>query len=410
MNRILWLVGTWIVLSYCMPQLAKAQKSIKIKGNVIDIDSGLPLAFATISISGSHAGVVTNSSGAFEFSFPKKYQDDSIKISTVGYYVLIIPVKDVLKENQLQFALKNQIIVLEEVVVTNKEISAEEILKLAIKNIKNNYPNGPFELKLFYRDYKIEDGKCVSLFEAAATVYDKGYPRQSPEKVTLNHVRKSLTGEFKYHGFMIMNTMRELLRMNDVRYVSRALKWKKNNYAISIEGYESIGDRLVYKIKALNDWKFYFYVDIENYAIRKMELDYVWLDGVAENKWSCGDTIKHEQRWAKEILEFQEVDGKLYPRYHNFNSSGMDYDLHSGDFLFEHEIFQEYLVNEVNTNPTVKPEKNSLLDPHEIIENQESNYDRDFWENYNIVKLNPTRRQLLEELEENQLMGKQFDK
>ena len=398
----------FVIYTFCFSHFSLSQSFIKLSGRAIDAESQEPLAFATVSIPGTSMGVVTNSVGEFEFSFPDGHKDDSLHFSMVGYEAKSWSIREVLKSKKAKFSLKNRIILLDEVVVSTDELDAEEVLTRALQNVKNNYPVKPFEFDVFYRDFKIENSKCVSIFESAATIYDRGYTKESREKVTLNHVRKSLSTQFKFRGFRITNSMREMLYLNDVRHGARALKWKKNNYTLSIEGYESLDDRLVYKIKAVNDWKFYFYVDIENYAIRKVELDYVWEDGVAENTWTNGDTIRHQQRWAKEILEFQEIEGTLYPKYHNFHCYGKAFDTRSDSLLFDYELFTEYMVNEINRHPEVKPNKKSLMDSNEIIENQESHYDPEFWENYNAVKLNPRRRLLLEELEESNLLGKQL--
>jgi len=64
---------------------------------------------------------------------------------------------------------------LSEVVVTNNELNAWQILELALDNLKVNYPTNPFEFKAFYRDYKLENDKCISIFEAAISAYYKGY-------------------------------------------------------------------------------------------------------------------------------------------------------------------------------------------------------------------------------------------
>ena len=53
---------------------AFSQNSLKIKGKIIEETSGHPLPFATIGISGSPYGTVSNPDGEFVFFLPPNYK------------------------------------------------------------------------------------------------------------------------------------------------------------------------------------------------------------------------------------------------------------------------------------------------------------------------------------------------
>jgi len=389
-----------------------AQETVTISGKLIDLETKEPLSFSTLNIQNTPKGVVANEEGAFDFTISKTYLTDSIVFSMAGYQSEKIMAQR-FEENKIhEIGLISKEVVLAEVVVTNKELTAWDILDLALKNVKHSYAVKPFEFEAFYRDYKIEDDQCVGLFEAAITVYDKGYSKVAnkyhlKEKVKLDQVRKSLSANYQTHAFKRVNVIKEILRLNDVRYQTRGLN-KKRDYEYSFAGYEVINDRLMHKIRAFEDWEFHIYVDVITYAIPKIEMNFEWEDGVAENEWTLGDTVRYQQRKAKTLLEFQMIDGLYYPKYQSFSSYLLAYDAETDELLFDSNLLQEYMVTDIDFNPEEKPEKKDRMDPYEMIENQTFTYDPEFWKNYNIIKLHPRDEKLIQGLEDQMKLEEQF--
>lgn len=358
---------------------------------------------------------MANSEGRFDFTFEIRYADDTIVISRAGYELKYLPIRSLMGKSSMEVVLVNKAVMLEEIVIRDNPLTAEEVIALVRDNIKNNYPTKPYELEAFYRDYKIEDEKCIGLFEAAVSVYDKGYTGRTiyntlKEKVTLQQVRKSLAVTFQSHVFNDMNIMKGLLGLNDIRYVSRAMdKRKRRDYIYKLDGFTTINDRLMYRVQAEDDWAFTYYVDMETFAVPKIEMNYEWQDGVAENEWVKNDSIRYQQRAAKEILEFQMIDGLLYPRFHSFTSNLHAFHPISGEPLFTSVLRQEYMVTDIDTHPDEKPEKRELMDDDLMLEKQVYDYNPEFWKNYNILKLNAQDQQLVKDLERDISLNEQYE-
>ncbi len=390
------------------------QEFVSLSGQILDVETKEALSFATISIKNKPLGVVANEVGDFEFTFPRKLLTDTIVFSMAGYQSEKVLAQALTSQNELKIELVSKAVVLSEVVVTNKELAAWEILELAMNNVKKNYPTKPFEFKAFYRDYKQENGKCISIFEAAISAYDKGYSKVAnryvlKEKVVLEQVRKSLSVEYQTHAFKRINVINENLRLNDVRYQSRALSKKKSRvFEYELDGYRIINDRLMYKIKAKDDWKYFIYVDVVTYAIPRIEMDFKWLEGVDENTWVLGDTIRYNQTAATMLMDFQMIDGLYYPKYCGFSADLEAFDPMTNNLLFTSSIIQEYMVTDIDFDPEEKPEKEERMDPYLMIEQQEFTYDPEFWENYNVIKLNPRDEKLIKGLEERMKLEEQF--
>ncbi|MEM8894491.1 MAG: carboxypeptidase-like regulatory domain-containing protein, partial [Bacteroidota bacterium] len=396
-----------VVLFTCLASFSYGQDYLSISGVVVDASSNAPLAFSTISIKNKPIGVVANTDGLFDFTFEAKYVDDTIVVSRAGYELETLLISQIADGTSLEFRLVNKAVMLEEIVIREKPLTAYEIMELVRDNIKKNYPTKPFEFEAFYRDYKIENDKCIGLFEAAVSIYDRGYTGRTTnhhvlkEKVTLNQVRKSLAADFQSHVFNDMNIMSGLLGLNDMRYVSRALDRKnKKDYKYSLDGFTTIDDRLMYKVKADDGWVFTFYVDMETFAVPKIDMNFVWVDDIAENEWVKDDSVRYQQRSAKKTFDFQMIDGLLYPRFHSFTSDLHAFDADTGEPLFTSILRQEYMVTDIETRAEERPDKDELMDDHLMLEKQAYNYDPEFWENYNILKVNQQDEKLIADLEE----------
>ena len=402
-----------LILSLQSLTAVVAQEHVTISGKMIDLETKEPLSFATINIQNTPKGVVANEDGSFDFTFPAKFLRDTIVFSMAGYQHEKYLIQSLIKPEPIRVELLKKAVLLAEVVVTNKKLTAREVLDIALANIKNNYPTKPFEFKAFYRDYKQENDKCISVFEAAISAYDKGYSKVSNksllrEKVVLEQVRKSLNVAYQTHVFATINVMKELLQLNDVRYQSRSLNKREiKYYQYEIAGYDIVNNRLMYKIQAKDDWRYFIYVDVSTYAIPRIEMNFEWSKGVDENTW-VRDSIRYNQTAATMLMDFQMIDGIYYPRYCSFTANLEAFDPSSDDLLFTSYLMQEYMVTDIDFNPEEKPEKEDRMDPHLKIEDQSFTYDPEFWEHYNIIKLHPRNKKLIEGLEERMKLEDQF--
>ncbi|WP_248724116.1 carboxypeptidase-like regulatory domain-containing protein [Seonamhaeicola sp. ML3] len=124
-----------------------SQQSISAK--ITDSTTRKPIPFATISY-GKKSGVISNSNGDFQMylkNLPSK--EDSLSISCLGYNTKQIPA---LHFRDSIILLSPKSIELDEVLVSNKNYSAEEIIEKAHENLSANYHFNYNKSKLFYRE------------------------------------------------------------------------------------------------------------------------------------------------------------------------------------------------------------------------------------------------------------------
>lgn len=105
-----------------------------ITGKVTD-EQHAPIPYATIQI-GEHYGVVSNMEGEFSIKTSNQPEDAIVAISFMGYETLEIPINEFAEKT---YILKQKVNELDEVLVTNKQLTAEEIIELMLEKAPENY-------------------------------------------------------------------------------------------------------------------------------------------------------------------------------------------------------------------------------------------------------------------------------
>ena len=114
---------------------------------VIDSISQQPIPFATVQL--KEKGVITNEEGNFNFILNETItESDSLTISSMGYETLSKPISEF---TTAKILLVPKAIELREVIVSNKNYTAEEIIDLVEDNLEKNYNNDLTKKRLFHR-------------------------------------------------------------------------------------------------------------------------------------------------------------------------------------------------------------------------------------------------------------------
>ncbi|WP_194767374.1 carboxypeptidase-like regulatory domain-containing protein [Tamlana sp. I1] len=134
------------ILFFIGPFFIQAQEAIQAK--ILDSVSKNPIPYATISIN-ENSGVISNENGDFLLYLnDKSSKTDSLKIRSLGYETKQYLIKN-FKDSII--LLREKSIELEEVLVSNKNYSAEEIVEKINENLEQNYNHDPIKSRLFYR-------------------------------------------------------------------------------------------------------------------------------------------------------------------------------------------------------------------------------------------------------------------
>jgi hypothetical protein len=137
----------YLLLLLCITTNAPQLIAQNLSAKVIDSVSKEPIPYATVLL--NNKGVITNEEGRFSFILDAAIKEsDSIFISCIGYESVAKPLFEFTANNIL---LRPKAIELREVIVSNKNYSADEIIDLVEENLEKNYANDYSKKRLFYR-------------------------------------------------------------------------------------------------------------------------------------------------------------------------------------------------------------------------------------------------------------------
>jgi thiol-disulfide isomerase/thioredoxin len=396
--------------------LAQEPASRTIEGVLLDAETREPVPYASIGVVGLSVGTTSNLEGSFSLKIPATVaaRSFSIKISCVGFEseVIVDPV------GPLQIKLKPSRTVLREVLVFDKTLSPEQIVRRAFSNIKKNYNIKPFFYQTFYRHYCKDDSLYGRLIEGAVDIYKrKGYKAQQPapgikEEVRVTQLRRSFdntkvnSGHVPIALYSVMGT--DLVAyQRKTRYTSllsalfsgetSTLRRDLKKFTFTLEGtteYDGVPVyRITYKspvdsIRMNTGGVLYasqegtLYITTDTYAI-------VTSDHISKRPYAK----------TRQLIHYRKLNGKYYP-YHAMKEGDNFYAQRN----FTHNYHLELITTDIKTKDFAKfkgkqPDKEALL---------KIDYDSVFWQHYNILKATPLEESIVKDLEARQSLSGQF--
>lgn len=180
--------------------ILSAQTFDFVRAKVLDMQTGEPVVFATVSIKGKAKGVITNMDGSFRLPIEFKEAGESIEISSMGYEKKKFELQklSIFDINIIQ--LVPSVLTLNEAVVTakgQKKLSAKQIVQFAIEKIPENYPLKNSTTRAYYRDYQLDNLEYVNLNEALIEVYDAGFYTIDTASTKASILSYSLNTDFR---------------------------------------------------------------------------------------------------------------------------------------------------------------------------------------------------------------------
>lgn len=394
------------ILFFASP-LAGMCQDITISAKVVDKESGVPLGYASIGLKSVALGTISNAEGEFDFHMPDKYRNDVLVVSMMGYKNFEAPVWSLNGPDQV-IRMEKSPILLKEVVVSDT-LRGQDILEIALSRIEQNYPMSPFLLDGFYRDVKKVGGTYISLLEAAVQIYDDNYeePRNKfklREHVKLVEVRQSVGYESRFTTYFEQtNLLEDLLLQNNIRYrhfedgeeVFSKMEREKNS---------TYNDREVYVISYHGEYYMKLFIDTQDFSIIHFEFE----QGFADDVLGKRQNLVSKFASVKKQIDYRKFQGKMYPSFMSMTSKINWYDGDTRELKFETELFQQLLINHVNTHATERIRSTEKMRNYGL-QFQDKPYNKAFWENYNVIKETPLDVEVLRDLEKHGPLKAQFE-
>lgn len=384
-------------------------QDITLSGRITDAETKESLPFASLWIKGKTIGTITNAHGEFDFHIPAEFTNETLVISMLGYKDFESVVGALSTHEPLLIGLENSLVLLNELIVRDS-LTGGDILQHALSRIEENYPMQPFLMEGFYRDIKKVGGKYISLLEAAVDIYDENYKRprnqhKLREGVRLREVRKSIGYENKFTSFFDQdNLLEDLLLHNTIRY--RQIEDREEMYAVMKRDRDSYyNGNEIFVISYTGEYTLRIFIDKSDYSIIHLEFERTGADKIPGRKKNMSSRFTG----IKKTIDFKRIEGKMYLNYISVTSQVDWYDPKTNEVKFNTELLQQLLINHVipNTNESIgSVEKMNAYG----LQYQHGSYNKKFWSKYNVIKDTPLDQKIVEDLEKDGPLDKQFEK
>ncbi len=386
-----------------------SQQMKLISGKIIDANTNQGLPYCNLYICATNIGSITNDYGEFKFWIDKIHMNDTLTISYIGYSTENIPIS-LITDTAFLIQLSPTVIDLPELEIS--ALSAEEIVKESMKNVKNNYDSEPMMLRGYYRELIREKEELHKYAEGVVDIY-----RQAGkyDQISLIQGRKKedlAKMEVHKKANPVLGGPNSCIKRDIYKYWRFLRNENISHYDFKIDGFTTYEQKLVYIIsfdrKGNSKNGFYkgiIYIDKDSKAIVKIQ--YGYNDYGIEQEQASPFQLRLMKLFAGLTLECMSIDvtvnytyvnSKWYlksVRYNNVDKlsrKGIEY-----TYITEREL----MISEIrkqNIKPLLKSE---LLNGDKDFSNQVGDYDDKFWENYNVITASDSLRILINNIQNN---------
>jgi len=367
---------------------------ISFKGRIFDNDQKEVLPFSNISILRSNIGTLSNSDGDFELKIPESMQNDTIVVSCLGYRQFVKAIREI-HDRKYEIYLYPTSFQLKEIKVTG--INPQEILNRILSKINLNYPQKSEIMTAFYREVLKQDSKYIDVAEAVLeikkAVYGNDYDQ---DKVKFVKGRKNINVQpFQFVDFKIQGGPYYITKLDVIKTLDSFLDPEfREFYKYSLDDIVERDNRTLYVIgfkpKEKVDYPCYqgnIFVDMSTFAlvqadfslsrsglkfahtslirkkpkdfyVRPVDVDYKVTYRRSENQWH----LNHAQASIK--FKVKSKEDRVNSTFHSTS---------------------DLLIADIKPDDGTHFKRDELFHPKDIFTEIITNYDDEFFGNYNTI-------------------------
>ena len=424
----------------CSIVCAQQSDLVILKGKIIDLDKQ-SIPFVSVAVLNDQSiGTYSNTQGRFEIRVPSHLVNDSLVFSCIGYENYSLRIQNT--HDSLIVVLKPRIYTLSEVVI--KYDSAVNLVKSAVKNLKNTLPSRKNILQGFYREIVRSDYTYDRLIEAAVDVFDKGYDPSSGSKnlqFKIRELRKSedymdLDWKASIMGYLfpkngLNGKDADALFMNDYVRNNQDMFLELINAPLNDLFFEfahlTIDSTVLFNgetflcivISPKDESKSFLptgriYVRARDLAI--FQMDFTMRMNPNESGLRESLTVPGENFIFATSIKYKEYNGKMYLSflYRKSFRMQMNYTVFNKTDGKKGVFYDEkfFITNEIITEKDKlsrfrkKEQQNKNIDLY----SEKWKYNQSFWDNYNILSETPLQPNVKKDLERETSLKDQFKK
>ena len=378
--------------------------SLKVSGKLIDNETKEHIPYGSISILGKAFGTISNIDGEFGMKIPAEYKSDTLIISCMGYAQQII-LLDTLQQKEFQIALNPVDIQLREVQVTAAD--PLKVMDNMISNIAKNYSESPNLMTSFYREVLKQDKQYVNVSEAIMNILKAPYTSTLREdQIRYLKGRKSpnvhpfQVVDFKMQGGPYYITKLDVIKTMD----SFIDKEYRSFYEYKVDQIIQYLDRPTYVISFKPDGKYDYltyegklFIDKETFALAHAEFS------LSRNgKKSARKSLIRKKPKGFNVrpldLDYQVTYKKNYGKWY-LSSARTSVKFHvkskHDKINSEFHSISDLLITDYRETNQRRFKHHEDFDSSDIFSDVITDYDEDFWGDYNVIKPSEDLRKAL---------------
>ena len=394
-TRPLFFAGL-LILFAVYAAIAEVPGYITVSGTVKDAVTGRGIAFASISLKGSHIGTVSNMDGLFTLKFPVLSDISDISISHIGYRRTDFSI-DGIGDSGRDFPIEPHTVLLKEVVI--RPTDARAIVVSALGRIQENYPVVPYRLTGFYRETIRQRREYISISEAVVDIYQAPYnSERDMNKFRIiqgrksGNVKKADTLLVKLQGGPHVSMLLDVAK-NPELIMSKETVNLYNFDMVDIVKVDDVSNYVIsFNPRLIIDYPLYYgklYISVERHAITMAEFS---LDLSDRDKAAQSFILKKPARLrfnpvnTRYLASYKEVDGKYHVNYLRYELEFFA-DWRRRLFRTGYTIMSEMAITKRTSGNVERFAPGELLKPTAVISDQVPVYFDDvFWGEYNYIE------------------------
>ncbi|MBN1131512.1 MAG: carboxypeptidase-like regulatory domain-containing protein [Bacteroidales bacterium] len=383
-----------------------------INGIVLDRKTGKALPYATIGLSDTNLGAITNQSGTFSFKIPADIQNPLLVVSYIGYNNQYVPVSYPVA-GELIIELEPRLISLQEVVIRYQD--PVSIVKESLNRIPDNYLSDYSRMYAFYRELVSRNDHYMILSEAILDIAKAPYQNEFvPDRVKI------------FKGRKIMDVTSEdtiLLKIKSGIYTSLDLDIIKNPpnflsehftdlYNFDFSDIISYGNNLVYVIRFtprshIEETLFIgnLYIDMDNLAI--IAADFRFDPEKVQREQGLFVVSKSRNINIRPLSAAYHVGYRMTNGRYHISQVRADVELKIRKrrkwIGSRYNIALEMAITKVSPGEQVKIVPGERVKPNSIMSEETFEYDPEFWGIHNIIEPEKSLEEAFRQLNESLL-------
>lgn len=374
----------------------KAQiQYIIVSGSITDQKKEEQIPFCNVAIVGEAVGTISNNDGNFTLKVPIKFKDDTLRFSCLGFLPFDFPIANV-TDSLLNIQLEKTVYHLKTVDIVH--YNPPLVLQNFFDNLDNNYNDNYALFTTFYREIIKENTDYSDVSEAILNVLKAPYSniysddlvkfikgRKSTDVQPFNEIRLRLKGGPYYITKIDVVKNREsfinpdFIHLYTYEFQKRTLIDGRETVVISFLPIYNLRDLL---------YEGLLYFDIETWALSRIEFNFT-RQGLQEAR---NMMIEKEPRDCKAIpselsyqVQYKLIDNKwyLYSARNTLKIKVIDREKkQKTNFLSISEI----LTTNIEIGNIQHFNRSDIFRPNEFFTEKIKGYDKEFWEDYNVIQ------------------------